>query len=423
MIETELSPDAQATALLVGRFGNDALKPLSRKDFNQVARLLHQRGMRPADLFTDVPSDLPIEPDRLNGLISRGTALALAVDEWSQKGIRFVSRGDESYPARYRRRLKSGSAPILYYAGSLDLLDQLTLGVVGSRDASVEGIELSRRLGERAAAEGIAIVSGDARGIDRAAMEAALDSGGRVIGVLADSLGKSVLSKRFRQAVAAGQLLLVSHAEPDARFTVGQAMERNRYIYAASDAVVIADSDVKGGTWNGAIENFKHRWSPAYVRGGGPQAEGRSALLSEGLIELPAQWLEAGQPIEALFAAEMPASSTLPLFADDRSPSHMQNALTGKAEVTLGSGEGATFAAKGSKAAVPSEPFGKAPDSDDLFHFFVTRLIALLEETKSIAEIAAHFGIELVQADSWLARAHIEGRIEFHADEGWRSLT
>jgi predicted Rossmann fold nucleotide-binding protein DprA/Smf involved in DNA uptake len=423
MIETALSPDAQATALLVGRFGKGALKPLSRKDFNQVARLLHQRGMRPADLFTQVPTDLPIEPDRLTGLISRGTSLALAVDEWNQMGIRFVSRSDETYPARYRKRLKSGSAPILYYAGSLDLLELPTLGVVGSRDASDDGLEASRKLGKQAAAEGIAIVSGDARGIDRAAMEAAFDAGGRVIGVLADSLGKSVLSKRYRQAIAAGQLLLISHAEPDARFTVGQAMERNRYIYAASDAVIVADSDVKGGTWNGAIENLRHRWSPAYVRVGGAQAEGRSALLREGLMEWSARWFETGQALSALFEADMSRDAILPLFTRDSEPAGEQKPVSAITVGTFLTGEAAGLATPRDEEAVPSAARTEASDSEDLYQFFVTRLIPLLRDGKSIAEVAAHFAIEPLQAESWLTWARTEGRVELRQDDIWVSLT
>src|SRR5690606_31783033 len=155
------------------------------------------------------------------------------------------------YPARFRSLLKGGGAPILFYAGDLRLLDAPTLGVVGSRDATAAGTHFAAQVGERAAAENVVIASGDARGIDRAAMDAALDTGGRVIGILADSLAKSVLSRRYRQAIGDHRLLLISHVEPEARFRAYQAMERNRYIYTASDAVIIADSDVKGGTWSG----------------------------------------------------------------------------------------------------------------------------------------------------------------------------
>ncbi len=385
MTNLALSADTQATALLVGRFGKGQAKPLSRSDFNRVAQSLHQRGLRPSDLFLQVPADLPVDGRRISGLIARGTALALAVEAWSQLGIQVVSRGDATYPARFKTLLKGGSAPILYYAGDLTLLDRATVGVVGSRDATDAGLRFARRIGERAAKEGAVTVSGDARGIDRAAMEGALDAGGKVIGILADSLSKSVLSKRYRQAVADGSLLLLSPAEPDARFTIAQAMERNRYIYAASDAVLVADSDVKGGTWSGALENLKHRWAPAYARVSEQGREGNAALVQEGLIEISEAWLDAAHPLSSLFGAQMAAPS-LPLFPD-------------------------------TPASTPV-----AIDTDDaeiLFALFLQRLRLALGQPATAEAIAERFAIEPSQANSWLQRAASLGHVTVDGNAQW----
>ena len=43
-------------------------------------------------------------------------------------------------------------------------------------------------------------------------------------------------------------------------------MERNKYIYAQSDATVVVHSDMeKGGTWAGALECLKHHWATVYT--------------------------------------------------------------------------------------------------------------------------------------------------------------
>lgn len=434
MTELTLSADAQATALLVGRFGKGQAKPLSRSDFNRVAQTLHQRGLRPADLFQQVPSDLPVEPDRISGLISRGTALALAVEGWSQMGIRFVSRGDPAYPARFKRLLKGGSAPILYSAGELSLLQRPTLGVVGSRDATDSGLEVARRLGERAASEGVVIVSGDARGVDRAAMEAALDAGGQVIGILADSLAKSVLSKRYRQAIAGGHLLLLSHTEPDARFTVAQAMERNRYIYAASDAVIVADSDVKGGTWNGALENLKHRWTSAYVRVGGPSRAGNIALAREGLIEWSERWLESGQSFASLFGAEMGTSGVLPLFADPEpkgieqgehvtETSSIPQSKSGIVPTQIPTADFVQGVTRAEEPVTSNETTAAGVDDRDiLFDLFIARLVSALTTRTPTTAVAAHFAITPEQTEAWLRRASRLGKVAFHKGQGWEWL-
>jgi predicted Rossmann fold nucleotide-binding protein DprA/Smf involved in DNA uptake len=445
MTELVLSADAQATALLVGRFGKGQAKPLSRSDFNRVAQTLHQRGLRPADLFAQVPSDLSVEPDRISGLISRGTALALAVEGWSQLGIRFVSRGDPAYPARFKRLLKGGSAPILFYAGELNLLERSTFGVVGSRDATDAGLEAAQRIGLRAASEGVVIVSGDARGIDRAAMDAALDAGGQVIGILADSLAKSVLSKRYRQAITDGRLLLLSHTEPDAGFTVSQAMERNRYIYTASDAVIVADSDVKGGTWNGALENLKHRWTPAYVRVGEPIREGNIALAREGLIEWSASWFEIGQALASLFGVEMSTAGALPLFAGgepgrsarverESSESVAESVVEAASVSTVHAGEDTARiepaeAAAGKKGVRAEEQHGVTEliadepcDRDILFDVFLGRLAGALTTWMPTSAVAEHFAIEAKQAEAWLNYAMRYGKVAFHKGRGWEWL-
>src|SRR5688572_6339761 len=53
-----------------------------------------------------------------------------------------------------------------------------------------------------------------------------------------------VKSKAYRQAILDGRLVLASASDPDARFTVASAMERNKYLYALSGAAVVVDSNV-----------------------------------------------------------------------------------------------------------------------------------------------------------------------------------
>lgn len=388
MTMTALSPDTQATALLVGRFGKSEVKPLTRSDYNKVANTLHVLKLRPSDLFKDLPSDLPVERSRIAELIGRGTSLALAVERWRQFGISIVSRADPEYPARFRA-LRGGAAPLLFYAGDLELLDTATLGVVGSRDATTSGLRFAAQIGKRAASEDVAIASGDARGVDRAAMDAAYDAGGKVIGILADSLAKSVLSKRYRHAIGERRLLLISHVEPEARFTVPNAMERNRYIYSASDAVVIGDSDVKGGTWSGAIENARHGWTTAYVRIGGEARDGNTALVREGLPSIDDAWLEASKSLRSLFKKSASSSSKLPLFE---------------------------------LSAPLLVPDAAAEGKDALFELFLEVLETASKERLSTQELADRLSLEPAQAATWLDRAAALGRIARAPDDKWDRL-
>jgi len=120
-------------------------------------------------------------------------------------------------------------------------------------------------------------------------MTVALDAGGVVIGVLAENLLKKSLERRARQALANGQLLLISPYHPEARFTVGTAMGRNKLIYAMSDrALVVSAEHKKGGTWAGAEEELKRNHSrPVFVWINENTPAGNRKLIEMGAIPWP----------------------------------------------------------------------------------------------------------------------------------------
>lgn len=364
-----LSPDTQVTLLLIGRFGKSGdAKPLSLGEYNRLARHLHASGRRPSDLLRGPREGLPIDIDRLDGLLRRGTALALSVERWHQVGIRVIGRSDAGYPQLLKTRLRAAAAPVLFAAGKLSLLDRQSLAVVGSRDATAEGLSFARELGIQCSAAGVAIVSGDARGIDRAAMDASLGNGGTVIGVLAETLAKAVLAKRNREGLLHGQLLFLSPYDPDAPFSIGHAMDRNKYIYALATAAVVADSDVKGGTWAGAIENLEAQWAPAFVRIGPAALAGNIELCRRGLVALdhvPPDLLQSLDKLRLNAPLPEPAS---------RVPT----------------GEGAAA----------------------LFESFLDMLRRLLSEApRSQQTIARYFDLEPAQVKHWLACAEAKGAV------------
>ena len=147
-------------------------------------------------------------------------------------------------------------------------MDRDGLAVVGSRAVNDTLMQYTRDVGASAAAAEVAVVSGGARGIDQAAMMGALSDGGCVCAVLSDSLERAALSKNYRAYLRSSRLLLLSPFDPAAGFNVGNAMNRNKYIYALADAALVVNSDYKkGGTWAGATEQLKkYRFGPLYVR-------------------------------------------------------------------------------------------------------------------------------------------------------------
>jgi predicted Rossmann fold nucleotide-binding protein DprA/Smf involved in DNA uptake len=296
-----LQPDTQAILLLCAGFGQSRQaepKPLSLGEYNALAQKLQQHNLRPADLlatdgknwvFDEINGSL--SPQRIVHLLERGAMLAVAVEDWTNKGLWILSRSDETYPQRLKRKLKHLSPPILYGVGNPDLLSEGGLAVVGSRDIDDEGLGYTQRIAEKCAEQGIQIVSGGARGVDQTAMLAAISVGGKSVGVLADSLIKTAVSMKYREGLRQGRVALISPYDPSAGFNAGNAMNRNKHVYALADhALVINSSYEKGGTWAGAKEELKKESKiPVWVRLEGDISQGNHQLVKLGAIPFPLQ--------------------------------------------------------------------------------------------------------------------------------------
>ena len=155
---------------------------------------------------------------------------------------------DESYP----RRLKECSdAPVLLFGkGRLSLNEGKFVSIVGTRSATERGKDITRRLVLDLAklVPDVTIVSGLAYGIDVAAHRAALEAGIPTLIVPAHGLDR-VYPYVHRQvaveALANGGIVTEypSETEPEK----GNFIARNRIVAGLADAVVIAESKLKGG--------------------------------------------------------------------------------------------------------------------------------------------------------------------------------
>lgn len=290
-----LTNDTKAIILLCGVLGKDrTVKPLTQAEYNTLVRWLISEKMRPEDLLQHEKLDLAaagsgIERERLKSLLGRGVQLGFVVEEWQRNGIWIISRSDSDYPARYKKHLKDKAPPLLFGVGDRSLLRGGGVAIVGSRNVDSDGEAFTRKTAETCAYNNIPVISGGARGVDQIAMTAALNSGGNTIGVIAENLLKKSLERNARKAISNGQLLLISPYHPNARFTVGTAMGRNKLIYAMADyGLVVSAEHKKGGTWAGATEELTRETSlPIFVRPGKSIPAGNKELLKLGAFEWP----------------------------------------------------------------------------------------------------------------------------------------
>jgi DNA processing protein len=100
----------------------------------------------------------------------------------SEVGALLVTVLDEDYPANLR--VIHNLPPFLFYRGGLDRADARSVAVVGTRNASDEGLASARGMARLLAREKVTVLSGLALGIDTAAHEETLAQGGRTIAVV-----------------------------------------------------------------------------------------------------------------------------------------------------------------------------------------------------------------------------------------------
>ncbi|HWW03010.1 MAG TPA: DNA-processing protein DprA [Candidatus Acidoferrum sp.] len=338
----------------------------------------------------------------MDALLERGFLLSQAVERWNARAIWVISRADSRYPKRLKTRLKEDAPPLLYGCGEIALLEKGGLAVVGSRHVDDELISFTENVGRLAAKAHRTIISGGAKGIDRAAMHGALLADGEVAGVMADSLERAALARDNREPLMEGRLVLISPYDPGAGFNVGHAMQRNKVIYALADVGLVVTSDFeKGGTWTGAIEQLERlHFVPVFVRNGNNAGRGNAALIHHGGRPWPnpENPAELGQMLSAALesVAAEPKQETLS-FALREQPA----AYAGCVKPV----EPANIVGEASK--VDSSP------ADELFNIvreILRRELGIASLTE--ADIVSLLDITKSQAKEWLTRMVKEGTVE-----------
>ncbi|KQR35326.1 DNA processing protein DprA [Rhizobium sp. Leaf155] len=161
-------------------------------------------------------------------------------------GARFVGIGEPDYPPALREI--DGAPPLIAMKGSSATVIRPSVGIVGSRNASINGAKFAAMLARQCGQAGYAIASGLARGIDAAAHAASLSTG--TVAMLAGGLDKPYPPENFRllDDIYANGGATISEMpfgwEPRAR----DFPRRNRLIAGVSLGVLIVEAAERSGS-------------------------------------------------------------------------------------------------------------------------------------------------------------------------------
>jgi predicted Rossmann fold nucleotide-binding protein DprA/Smf involved in DNA uptake len=278
--------DSLATLLLTNRIVDVGVKPLSAREFWSVKRSIGDvsalAGLNAVEMYrrTGISTELA---ERIALLFDAAISFTIARDQLETSGIRVRSYLDDEYPARLSKTLGERSPIFLLIAGNPSLLDNTMRGIVGSRSVGTASMEVAAVAARRAVKRGDIVTSGLARGIDQTAMGAALGEDVGIVGLPTEGIRRITQDPKLRQLVFGNQICLLSPYGPDAPFSVGNAMGRNKLIYGLAESTLVVTSDFEtGGTWSGAVEALRGRFADVDVWLGDGMGEGNVALVDKG---------------------------------------------------------------------------------------------------------------------------------------------
>ncbi|ADU99445.1 DNA-processing protein DprA [Alicycliphilus denitrificans] len=207
-----------------------------------------------AELFRKSHNDLPSQFVSSDQAIKRAREVLEIFRKKHIEDAGFVVQGTLEYP----EELRSARHPVqfLYYRGNLDLLyTPWRVALVGSREASDEGIRRARRLARCLVADGVVVVSGLAKGIDTAAHTAALEAGGQTVGVIGTPISEvyprenSELQEHIaRNYLLVSQVPVIRYMQQTPKWNRLFFPERNATMSALTQATIIVEAGETSGS-------------------------------------------------------------------------------------------------------------------------------------------------------------------------------
>ena len=272
--------------------GDGNLKKISKYIANEPSCIL-------SDVCNDIAlmCSLGINQDIAKNIYdSRENALFLE-EQLYQNHVEMCWIGDECFPVRLKK-LNVGNIPaVLFYQGNYALLQNKCVGFTGSRKVSDSGIRIADSSARQLSTDGVSVVSGYAKGVDLTAHKAALQAGGSTIFVIVEGILKNRIKREVKELLSDDNHLFISQFLPNLTWSASNAMKRNNTIVGVSDAMILIEAGMDGGTFNAGEQSIKNK-KPLFVVEYGvskPTAEGNKFFLQHG--GMPLRGDKNGNPI------------------------------------------------------------------------------------------------------------------------------
>ena len=246
LLTLSLTPDGSAEA-----------KPLSPEEMCALAAKLdvNSRAHISRLLNMDVSGfmkHLGVNEDfayRLYVLLRRDALLSKLIDDCLEKSTEIVTPFDKDYPRSLITRLGAMAAPPLFVRGYLSILGADNVGIMG-----LSGLKTPKNIEEgikkliwEVAPGGFGLVTGGEPGASRFVRSEAFENDARISILLPGGLNAYCETEEIATALEEGCVCIASAAHPDSSENATEIAERNKLIFALSNAAFVATTDGKRG--------------------------------------------------------------------------------------------------------------------------------------------------------------------------------
>ena len=233
---------------------------------NLIIKFFHENKITPENFFqlseNDWKNQYELSLKEVEDLKTAKNELAnnaFLAESLYNEGYELIPITSPEYSKILKDNLKMAHAPaLLYVKGNKKIMYEKSIAIVGSRDASDISMQFADNIAKLASKEYKVIVSGFAKGVDKQALDSAIEYKGQSIIVLPQGIMTfgSGFNKYYRQVVD-GDVLVLSTFFPKALWRAELAMARNPIIYGLASEIYVAESSDKGGTWSGVIDGLR----------------------------------------------------------------------------------------------------------------------------------------------------------------------
>jgi len=214
-------------------------------------------GYGPAALRKLIQSDLPLSIEEIPDLLNINNtddikdSISKGLEMWERSvnsGIGILSPLDHAYPDRFRQL--PDLPPLISFKGDLHCLQEPTVAIIGSRDASPYAMKAGPRLAKYFVEAGFTIISGLAKGCDALAHRTAVEHHASTVAITPSGLPLIYPAEHrsLADAIMENNGLLISEQPYNKVPRAGDFVQRDRLQSALSLGLAVIETKVGGGT-------------------------------------------------------------------------------------------------------------------------------------------------------------------------------